>query len=123
MGVCKRVAHTRQAPYRVFLKSGEVVIARRFVPKQSPWRRLITPSEGDCGSGCVRTQLGALLRCAPEKLSEGDAASCFLEKQPPGRAGDCFASLLRNFLKATRRAVFWRSSLQAVQEIASLRSQ
>jgi hypothetical protein len=29
----------------------------------------------------------------PKKLPEGDTASRFLEKQPPGRAGDCFASL------------------------------
>jgi hypothetical protein len=30
---------------------------------------------------------------APKKLREGDTASRFLEEQPPGRAGDCFASL------------------------------
>jgi hypothetical protein len=62
------------------------VILRGSLPKQFHARQA-----GDCGSGCVRTQ--PLLRCAPKKLREGDPASRFLDKQPPGRAGDCFASL------------------------------
>jgi hypothetical protein len=56
-------------------------------------KKVNEPFFGEAASRPCRRlrQRRALLRFALKKLREGDTASLFLEKQPPGGAGDCFA--------------------------------
>jgi len=58
-----------------------------FATKQSPERLAEIAAAENAASPPPKAS------AAPKKFREGDTASRLLEKQPPGRAGDCFASL------------------------------